>query len=118
MIFPALGGCAPAMRLNMVVLPAPFGPMMPKISRSFTSKVTSRTAARPPKNFVSPSTCSSGPLLDAAGTYPPCEFAHSTKYSARFEQDDHDQHGAVDQQVHVGELGNHFFFHEPEHHSA
>src|SRR5437879_1578404 len=40
--------------LNVVVLPAPFGPMMPTISNSSTWMVTSRAACRPPKRIESP----------------------------------------------------------------
>src|SRR5437879_12189809 len=39
--------------LNVVVLPAPFGPMMPTISNSSTWMVTSRAACRPPKRIES-----------------------------------------------------------------
>src|SRR5438309_11878352 len=54
--FPELGLMAPVISAKSVVLPAPFGPMNPRISRSGTSKVTSFKAATPPKYFVSPFT--------------------------------------------------------------
>ena len=53
---PALGARKPFSRLNAVVLPAPFGPMMPRIMPSRTSKPTSSTAFRPPKLFDRPRT--------------------------------------------------------------
>src|SRR3974390_2060088 len=37
------------MRLKLVVLPAPFGPMSATVSHSLTAKLTSCTARRPPK---------------------------------------------------------------------
>src|SRR4051812_29574774 len=39
------------MQLKAVVLPAPFGPISPTISNSFTSRVTSCNACRPPKRI-------------------------------------------------------------------
>src|SRR5688572_4365413 len=38
--------------LNVVVLPAPFGPMMPTISYSPTFRLTSCAATRPPNRMV------------------------------------------------------------------
>ena len=38
-------------RLNSVVLPAPFGPMMRRRSPGITVSDTSRVAGRPPKRF-------------------------------------------------------------------
>ena len=46
------------MMLKQVVLPAPFGPISPRISPRRTSKLTSSRAVRPPKRTVSPSTAS------------------------------------------------------------
>ena len=42
------------MRSKSVVLPAPFGPMMPRISPSWSSIVTSSTAVIPAKRLVMP----------------------------------------------------------------
>src|SRR5436309_6415473 len=55
---PAVGRSAPAMRLKVVLLPEPFGPIRPRISPSATSKETFLTAGKPSKSFVSPSTLS------------------------------------------------------------
>src|SRR4051794_12760357 len=52
-IWPRSGANAPASRLKMVVLPAPFGPIKPTISPSFTSKLTPATARSPRKAFSS-----------------------------------------------------------------
>src|SRR5215471_5189401 len=42
------------MRLKLVVLPAPFGPMSATVSPSFTEKLTSWTARRPPNRLLKP----------------------------------------------------------------
>ena len=47
-IFPEEGFSAPAIILKVVVFPAPFGPIKPTISPSGTSKLTPRTAFKPP----------------------------------------------------------------------
>ena len=57
---PPFDGRAPVSRLNIVLLPAPLGPINPKISPALTSKLTLLTAIRPPKRRSMPSTCSSG----------------------------------------------------------
>src|SRR3954466_7925244 len=49
---PLLAGKAPAMMLKVVLFPAPFGPITPRISPSRTSKSSPVTAVRPPKRFV------------------------------------------------------------------
>src|ERR1035437_9479499 len=41
----------PEIRLNSVVLPAPFGPITARIAPGATSKLTLSTAARPPNRF-------------------------------------------------------------------
>src|SRR6056297_2329579 len=43
----------PLMQLNVVDLPAPFGPMKPRISSSWTAKERSSTAVMPPNSLVS-----------------------------------------------------------------
>ena len=55
-IAPLEGGVRPLSKLNIVVLPAPFGPISPKISPIVTSKLTSLTAISPPKRRVAPLT--------------------------------------------------------------
>ena len=46
----------PAIMLNSVVLPAPFGPITAKIAPCGTSKLTLSTASRPRKRLLTPST--------------------------------------------------------------
>src|SRR6516162_7180597 len=53
MTCPEVAGKIPVIKLNRVVLPAPFGPMMALRSPGMILNVTSRTARRPPKLFES-----------------------------------------------------------------
>src|SRR5215470_7529156 len=53
------------MQLKSVVLPAPFGPMRPTISRGSIESVTFRLATRPPKRLVVPVTERSGAIASA-----------------------------------------------------
>ena len=46
---PVVGGSRPVIRLNTVVLPAPFGPIRPEIVPGRTAKETSCSTFRPPK---------------------------------------------------------------------
>src|SRR2546421_286381 len=83
------------MTLNSVVLPAPFGPMMPSSSPACTSRVTLRTAVRPPNRFVTFSSWSIGPShakpRGDSGEALGCE-AH-----------DEDEHDAVDDEIDAAE---------------
>src|SRR3546814_3759427 len=47
---PCWGWYTPLRQLKIEVLPAPLGPMMAKISPGLTSKVTSSSARKPPKD--------------------------------------------------------------------
>ena len=49
----------PVIRLKVVLLPAPFGPISATISRAWTSKETSLTAITPPNCLRAWSICSS-----------------------------------------------------------
>src|SRR3954453_18952065 len=51
------------MTLNAVVLPAPFGPMSPKIWPGSIEKLTWSRATRPPKRMVSSSSTRSGSAM-------------------------------------------------------
>src|SRR5437660_10469712 len=55
---PPEGRKAPVIRLKSVVLPAPLGPIKPQICFAGISKLTSLSAATPPKYLVSFSTSS------------------------------------------------------------
>ena len=60
---PALTGRLPAMRLNRVVLPAPFGPITALILPAGTPKLTSLTACRPPNRLCTALSSSRGALM-------------------------------------------------------
>ena len=64
-IAPASGANDPAIMLNKVVLPAPFGPITAKISPGFTSRLTPSTASKPRKRLVTPSTLSKAVMASA-----------------------------------------------------
>src|SRR6266700_1815636 len=51
-MLPSLGRKNPLIKLKTVVLPAPFGPMMKRISPSFIANETFFTATSPPKRLV------------------------------------------------------------------
>ena len=71
-IRPASTGMNPDTRSNIVVLPAPFGPMTPTISRSWTSNVTPSTARMPPKRRVSSSTAQGDGCVDRRSSARAC----------------------------------------------
>src|SRR5689334_17087137 len=91
---PAVGRSAPTRQEKSVVFPAPFGPMMPKTSPSFTSKSTADSASRPPKRFESCRTSSMDEPPD-----PPAE----SDESLRLEEHDHDEQPAVDEEEGVAQ---------------
>src|SRR5271165_4299262 len=59
LISPRSGVTWPAIELNSEVLPAPFGPIRPRISPCCTSKLISTFAATPPNDLLTRSTSSS-----------------------------------------------------------
>src|SRR5207249_813173 len=85
------------MTLKSVVLPAPFGPMMPRRSPRRTSRLTLRTAVRPPKRFVTRSSVSTGP--------PGPQATGDTGQALGGEPHDEDEGRAVDDEIDAGEPG-------------
>ena len=61
---PPVGASVPAIRLKVVLLPEPFGPIRPRISPCSTSNDTRLTAVKPPNLFVSSRTLS---MRESAG---------------------------------------------------
>jgi hypothetical protein len=57
---PEVGATTPDRALKKVVLPAPFGPMMPTSSPGANAALTASTAVRPPKRTVSARASTSG----------------------------------------------------------
>src|SRR5262245_32798566 len=69
---PASGARWPVIKLNSVVLPAPFGPMIALIEPAGTLSVTPPTAWKPPKLFLTSRTSSTAasperPVPDRGG---------------------------------------------------
>ena len=58
---PASGASAPAIRLNSVVLPAPFGPISPVMVPASIARSTPSTARRLPNALTSPDSSSMAP---------------------------------------------------------
>src|SRR3954452_24612747 len=99
------------MQLNAVVLPAPFGPIMPTISHSSTVRLIPSTAVRPPKRMVRLRTSSTDTgALHRAGTgvcvgvvegelrvgEPACERPDHLTEAARVEHDGLQQQRGAD----------------------
>src|SRR5512146_2801538 len=87
----------PQMRFNIVVFPAPLGPMSPTTSPSFTEKLTSFTAASPPKSletFAISSTDSITPYMQSRKVIPRMSFVIEAPHSLSpgQEHDERDQH--------------------------
>src|SRR6266536_5092103 len=84
------------MTLKRVVLPAPFGPMMPTISPGAARSETSPTAVSPPKRLVTASSSS----IAARGAD---ALAEPSDQALRDQADHHDEEAAVDDEVDADE---------------
>src|SRR5215469_16976288 len=98
------------MRLKLVVLPAPFGPMRATISPSLTAKLRSCTARSPPNRLLRLRTTSASAIEGhfLRGCRPGAgealvRFRHQAEESRRAPQDDGNQDQAVDRQLHAAE---------------
>src|SRR5690606_2270823 len=96
---PALGRRVPLMRLNAVVLPAPFGPIRPTMAPCSTSKLTSRSAARPPKDFERFSTRSSAAMSTSLPRA--AQARRQRRQAVGQESQDEDERGAVEDVLRV-----------------
>ena len=67
---PDVACIVPAMQLNSVVLPAPFGPISARRSPLATASEASSTARRPPNTFESRSTRIAGSLMRPLRGFP------------------------------------------------
>src|SRR5438477_1957125 len=93
--WPALAGARPAIAFKSVVLPEPFGPMMPRISPASTPKDTRETAMSPLKRFVSAWTSSS----TARPSHGPGDRPDD---AARHDEDREDEDRAVEDRAQLG----------------
>src|SRR6185437_2255947 len=96
---------APEITAKSVDLPAPLGPMMPKMCRSGTRKLTSFKAATRPKCFVRPAT---GRIDMQSPQYPTQE----SDQSVRLEHDNQPQQQAVKQQMALRKHRYQLLFHD------
>src|SRR6266508_5126641 len=104
---PAVGRSCPAMRLKIVVLPAPLGPMMLRISPSLRTRSSPLTASKPPNCRVSPCISSMGRRSLRRPSREPPESLHAP-YDALWKKYRHrDQQETEEQQPELLE--------EPEH---
>src|SRR5262245_10768040 len=96
---PSLGANTPAIMLNSVVLPAPFGPITAKMAPSGTAKLTSCTARRPEKFFDTPeisSNATSRLRLVAARLVEAKLAGERRPHAVRQQQDDDEEAKAVE----------------------
>src|SRR4029077_11864188 len=99
------GASAPAMQEKRVVLPAPFGPMMPKMSPRMTSKSTEASARSPPKRFE----IARAERMASGGIEDPPDRRQSApdSYDAvRLIEHHDDQQSAIDEQEGVAQQRN------------
>src|SRR4051794_29312743 len=104
-IRPASGRYTPLIRLNTVDLPAPLGPMRPRISPSSTLNVRLETASRPPKRLLSAVTSSTA-LIEALGSFEHLAttreaLVQPSQQAARREQHDREQKRSGDYELKV-----------------
>ena len=94
---PRSGTRKPETTSNSVVLPAPFGPINPRISPSCSSIVTSSSAITPANVFVVPSTASATPRVSSA-RHRRGDGRHHRRFRRRaFEEDRTQQVGSIEQ---------------------
>src|SRR6266571_2503115 len=82
---PAVGARSPERQLKNVDLPAPFGPIRPMMSPSWTSRSASDTARKLPNNCVTARASSSMAGLERVGCFPRGEPEPELEQTARLE---------------------------------
>src|SRR5512134_1894016 len=104
-ISPASGAKTPATMLNVVVLPAPFGPIRPTMAPSATSNETPVTARRPRKDLETSRTsrCATA-LLPPLEAEPPRDRRPDP---VREEHHDREEHDTVEHLLDAGDLDAH-----------
>ena len=102
MILPLVGGKIPATKLMTVVFPAPFGPMIPKISPLLIEKVRSFTANKPPNRLSRPSVSNTG-TVDTSNIRFAGKPLHDGSCDPLWhEQDDKDNDYSIHNEVTIG----------------
>src|SRR5438876_4057640 len=107
-MLPACDGIYPVTRFTSVVLPAPLGPIKPKMVPSSISRDTSSTACTPPNDRLTLVSCSNA--LTRPPARPPARRddgeATPADDALRPEDDDEDQNDAVDDVAIGGKLAH------------
>src|SRR6059058_1582300 len=110
-MLPACDGMYPVTRLTSVVLPAPLGPIRPKMVPSSISTDTLSTACTPPNERLTLVSCSSA--LTRSPARPPARRddgeAAPADDALRPEDDDQDQDDAIDHVAIGGKLAHDFW---------
>src|SRR6202035_2928427 len=109
-ISPEVGSSAPTRHEKSVVFPAPFGPMIPKMSPGITSKSMRSSARRPPKRFEIPrteSTASAGirspPVRSEGGGAERRQPSSDAYESVRLIEHDENEEPAVDEEERIAQ---------------
>src|SRR5439155_17169336 len=100
---PAVGLRTPQRQLNRVVLPAPFGPIKPRISPVSTARSTASSARRPPKWRLRRSASINKRALRECGSGPTkrnrSKETSETEQPAGLDEHDHHEQEPVDEQM-------------------
>src|SRR5438105_2895364 len=110
-ISPDVGSSAPTRQEKSVVLPAPLGPMIPKMSPGITSKSIKARARRPPKRFEilrTESTASAGigdPPVPQGGAERRKPSSDANE-SVRLVEHDENEEPAVDEEKRIAQGGD------------
>src|SRR6266540_2066892 len=109
-MFPEVGATAPTRHEKSVVLPAPLGPIMPKISPRATSKSIPASARSPSYRLVSPWTerivsAGIGHRPGEGAGEPPSQAMEKTEQPLGLEEHHGDEHRAVDEEIRVAQTG-------------
>src|SRR5579871_861460 len=98
---PEVGGKSPVRQLNRVDLPAPLGPIRPRMSPSSTATEALSTALKAPNALVMSRASISMAAYWLGPARPPCE---QRQQAGRQEARDDDDDGAVDEESQAGAL--------------
>src|SRR6266536_3664920 len=107
---PEVGATAPTRQEKSVVLPAPLGPITPKISPRATSKSIPASARSPSYRLVSPCTerivsAGIGHRPGERTREPPPQAMEETEQSLGLEEHHGDEHRPVDEEIGVAQAG-------------
>src|SRR2546428_1779234 len=106
-ISPDVGSSAPTRQEKRVVLPAPFGAMIPKMSLCMTSKSTDASASNPPKRLLMPRAARMVSVGNGNPRFKQRSQSASNSHEAiRFVEHDDNQQSAVNEQKGIAKERN------------